>query len=89
MIEFDEIVDILYIVCKTLIIVLALFIIILLILALVLGTDKSTYEYVDLNDEIGIAKQCYCAYGNLTCEKADKTIIKVKQFKEIKEEVKQ
>ena len=46
---------------------------------------KTHYEYIDINNNNGIAKRCRRDSSNMYCELEDGTYILVKQYKEIKE----
>ena len=49
---------------------------------------KQYYEYVDLDNNIGIASECSSYSGNLVCKLEDGTIKLVKECKLVKEKIK-
>lgn len=44
---------------------------------------SGTYEYVDLDDNMGHAENCFIRDGQNVCHLKDGTVITVKQFKKI------
>lgn len=79
---------------KILIFILIIIIFTLLIIAFGLNIEiQYHYDYVDLDDNVGIAKECSYKFegyrkggqGSPVCELSDGTIIQVKQYKYIED----
>ena len=64
---------------KVIVLVLSLFI----LTGCSIEIKGSSYEYVDLNNNKGNAKDCWSNYGNLSCDLYDGTRIKVMSYKRI------
>lgn len=48
---------------------------------------RQYYEYVDLDNNIGVASECSSYNGNLVCKLEDSTIKLVKECKLVKEKI--